>query len=72
MKILNPLVLIIILLTGCDSAVILTSTNTKHDNGNHKGWYKNPNNPHNPAHGNTSKATPVKTNKGTTVKPKGK
>ena len=24
----------------------------KHDNGKHKGWYKNPNNPHNPAHGN--------------------
>ncbi|MCD6068295.1 MAG: hypothetical protein K0S33_3121 [Bacteroidetes bacterium] len=21
---------------------------TRHDNGKHKGWYKNPNNPHNP------------------------
>ena len=24
-----------------------------HDNGKHKGWYKNPNNPHNPAHNGT-------------------
>ncbi|WP_242916255.1 hypothetical protein [Pontibacter liquoris] len=24
--------------------------NGRHDNGKHKGWYKNPNNPHHPSH----------------------
>jgi hypothetical protein len=31
-------------LLGQTSCIML-----KHDNGKHKGWYKNPNNPHNPA-----------------------
>ncbi|HTL81628.1 MAG TPA: hypothetical protein VL651_07980 [Bacteroidia bacterium] len=26
---------------------------TPHDNGKHKGWFKNPHNPHNPAHATT-------------------
>ena len=43
----------------------------KKDNGKHKGWYKNPNNPHNPAHdvagknagkGNTNKVSNGKGN----------
>lgn len=43
------------LTTSCSSTMVVV--NNKHDNGNHNGWYKNPNNPHNPAHG-----TVVKTN----------
>jgi hypothetical protein len=42
-------------LSSCSSTMVVV--NDKHDNGNHNGWYKNPNNPHNPAHG-----TVVKTN----------
>lgn len=32
-------------LTAMSSCVVAG----KHDNGKHKGWYKNPHNPHNPA-----------------------
>jgi len=35
------------------SCVVVTPV--KHDNGKHKGWYKNPKNPHHPAHGATEK-----------------
>jgi hypothetical protein len=43
----------------------------KHDNGKHKGWYKNPNNPHNPAHG-TTQPGPPKSNGNGNGKKKGK
>jgi hypothetical protein len=33
-----------------------TKIAVKKDNGNHKGWYKNPNNPHNPAHSTAKNA----------------
>ena len=42
-------------LIGASSCVIIAP---KHDNGKHKGWYKNPNNPHNPAHTDTKSAPP--------------
>jgi hypothetical protein len=40
-----------------------------HDNGKHAGWYKNTNNPHNPAHG---ASTTVKTTGNGKVKVKTK
>lgn len=42
-----------------------TAPAAKKDNGLHKGWYKNPNNPHHPSH-NTGGST----KQSTTVKPK--
>jgi hypothetical protein len=56
------------------SALVLSAPSctvlVKKDNGKHKGWYKNTNNLHNPAHGKT---TTVKTNgNGTKVKVKTK
>lgn len=42
---------------------IIVQQPIKKDNGNHYGWYKNPNNPHNPA--NNGKTTIIiKENKG--------
>lgn len=32
----------------------------KKDNGKHKGWYKNPKNPHHPGHGTPGKGNPGK------------
>ena len=43
-KLITVFILIFILSAGISSCVVLT----KHDNGQHKGWYKNPKNPHNP------------------------
>jgi len=43
-RIIGALIFMLILSAGTSSCVVLT----KHDNGQHKGWYKNPNNPHNP------------------------
>jgi hypothetical protein len=37
-------------LLGSASCLVVTP---KHDNGKHKGWYKNPKNPHNPANNGT-------------------
>lgn len=43
----NRIALFLIALSiGASSCVMVK---TKHDNGKHKGWYKNPNNPHHPA-----------------------
>jgi hypothetical protein len=36
------------IMTVANSCVLLVGP--EHDNGKHKGWYKNPNNPHNPEH----------------------
>jgi hypothetical protein len=41
------------LLSALALSLFLFSTSScvvKKDNGKHKGWFKNPNNPHNPAH----------------------
>jgi hypothetical protein len=40
------------------SCIVANRTAVRHDNGKHKGWYKNPNNPHNPA--STKQAKPGK------------
>lgn len=70
MRTLATICLSVIFLSSCTTMIVTTA---KHDNGKHKGWYKNPNNPHNPAHNKTT----VKTNngngqnKGTTVKVNG-
>lgn len=47
MKITASFLIISLLFSSC---VMIT---TKKDNGKHKGWYKNSNNPHNPAHENS-------------------
>lgn len=66
MKILFAL-LISFSLIGASSCVIV---GPKHDNGKHKGWFKNPNNPHNPAH--TTNPAPPKNNGNGNGKKKGK
>ncbi|MBK7133631.1 MAG: hypothetical protein IPH69_12660 [Bacteroidales bacterium] len=43
-KMASVLVLCALFLLSTTSCVVLV----KKDNGNHKGWYKNPKNPHNP------------------------
>ncbi|MDQ3109119.1 MAG: hypothetical protein M3R17_04415 [Bacteroidota bacterium] len=48
------------------SANSCTVRTYKKDNGKHKGWYKNPNNPHHPNSTNPGNANPGKGN------PKGK
>lgn len=48
MKTALSLLLTFTILFSAASCLVLV--NPKHDNGKHKGWYKNPNNPHNPAH----------------------
>jgi hypothetical protein len=53
MKTLKKYVVIALLtffLGGSMYSCLIFETNPRHDNGNHNGWYKNPNNPHNPAH----------------------
>jgi hypothetical protein len=42
-RILVTILLFTAILFACESCVVLV----KEDNGNHKGWYKNPKNPHN-------------------------
>ena len=49
-KIILPLVLSMIIVLNLSSCFLVL--NDKKDNGHHKGWYKNPNNPHHP---NTNK-----------------
>jgi len=44
LKFVSILILCILFLVSSTSCVVLV----KKDNGNHKGWYKNPKNPHNP------------------------
>jgi hypothetical protein len=39
-----PCACLLLLSTGLSACVVVE----KHDNGNHRGWYKNPQNPHNP------------------------
>lgn len=53
--------LLLTVLTFCFS-ISTRCTVVKHDNGKHKGWFKNPNNPHNPLH--ASKGNPGKGNHG--------
>jgi hypothetical protein len=47
LKAISSAALCILLIFGGSSCVVIAPR--KHDNGKHKGWYKNPNNPHNPA-----------------------
>jgi hypothetical protein len=42
------------------SLVSISCVTTKKDNGKHKGWYKNPKNPHHPAHQPNSTVKPAK------------
>jgi len=51
MKTLLTSLLVAALLMGFSSCLVLVDE--QHDNGKHRGWYKNPHNPHNPAHGTT-------------------
>lgn len=46
------------------SSCVVVQPHERHDNGLHKGWYKNPNNPHNPANGSTQKAATGNNGKG--------
>lgn len=41
----------------------VSCASTRHDNGKHKGWYKNPNNPHHPLSGKKKKKKPAKKHK---------
>ncbi|MFA5819022.1 MAG: hypothetical protein WC854_07060 [Bacteroidales bacterium] len=50
-KTIATLLLCLVLLFGATSCVVLV----KKDNGRHKGWYKNPNNPHHPYSTNPGK-----------------
>ena len=53
------------LVTACVKRTVVVQKNTtvvKKDNGKHKGWYKNPNNPHNPAHGGNTTVVVVEQN----------
>jgi len=52
-RIISALILMVILSAGISSCVV----QSKHDNGQHKGWFKNPNNPHNPKHGKSKGET---------------
>ncbi|MBC7485987.1 MAG: hypothetical protein H7282_04475 [Cytophagaceae bacterium] len=40
--------LLVIFILSLSSCVAIVTTDAPHDNGQHKGWYKNRNNPHNP------------------------
>ena len=51
-KTIATLLLCLVLLFGVTSCVVLV----KKDNGRHKGWFKNPNNPHNPYSTNPGKS----------------
>lgn len=42
------------------SFAVVSCVTTRHDNGKHKGWYKNPNNPHHPLSGKKKKKKPKK------------
>ncbi|MCX6320463.1 MAG: hypothetical protein NTX93_01475 [Bacteroidia bacterium] len=51
-KTIATLLLCLVLLFGATSCVVLV----KKDNGYHKGWFKNPNNPHHPYSTNPGKS----------------
>jgi hypothetical protein len=52
---------ILAILMCCGILLNTTSCVTvRKDNGKHKGWFKNPNNPHNPAHTSKAAAKPAK------------
>lgn len=67
--------------TSCQRKTVVlqkgkSTTVVKKDNGKHKGWYKNPNNPHHPAHnsnknGNTTVIINNSNKGGNTVKASG-
>jgi hypothetical protein len=44
-----------LVLTLCFCVAQVSCKTVKHDNGKHKGWFKNKNNPHNPAHDGKNK-----------------
>lgn len=51
MKVLKKTIasaMLLIFLFSTTSCIVLVPTK-RHDNGKHKGWYKNPKNPHNPS-----------------------
>lgn len=51
MKIVRPifaLLLIATMLLGSTSCLVFYPRSARTDNGGHRGWYKNSNNPHNP------------------------
>jgi hypothetical protein len=55
---------VVLILSSCTRIIVIQDVPVKHDNGLHKGWYKNPNNPHNPAHSSNGKVNNGKGNKG--------
>lgn len=50
-KTIAIILLCLVLLSGATSCVVFV----KRDNGKHSGWFKNPNNPHNPMSTNPGK-----------------
>lgn len=46
------ILLSVVLFSSC-TTIFVAKAPVKKDNGNHYGWYKNPKNPHNPAHNDT-------------------
>jgi hypothetical protein len=80
---ISGIFLILILMTlnfACAKRTVVTTQQHK-DNGKHKGWYKNPKNPHHPANArntggnnttvviNNSNNNKIKANNGNSVKP---
>jgi hypothetical protein len=47
-NLVSGLFIVICIIVSVSSCVAVVSTDAPHDNGKHKGWYKNRNNPHNP------------------------
>jgi hypothetical protein len=67
MKQLLWIVLITVGLFSCTRQTTVVNRSTtvvKKDNGKHKGWYKNPNNPHHPSHNRGSTVVVVNQNNG--------
>jgi hypothetical protein len=50
--------------TRSTTVIDKSPTVVKKDNGKHKGWYKNPNNPHHPSHNGGSTVVVVNQNNG--------
>jgi hypothetical protein len=48
MKTLIAFIIGATILIGANSCLVVQEP--QHDNGKHRGWYKNPHNPHNPQH----------------------
>ena len=55
LKLFIAITLISALVTTQSSCVIIYKKDGKHDNGKHKGWFKNSNNPHHPHSTNPGK-----------------